>query len=74
VVTRGGRVQETIDIVRQRGGNVVAIAAIVDRSGGQLPNFGAPFISLVQLNVETFEPDKLPPDLAGTPAVKPGSK
>ena len=74
VVTRGGRVQETIDIVRSRGGEVVAIAAIVDRSGGQLPDFGAPFISLVQLNVETFEPDKLPPDLAGTTAVKPGSK
>src|SRR5215204_6181928 len=74
VVTRGGRVQETIDIVRSRGGEVVAIAAIVDRSGGQLPDFGAPFISVVQLNVETFEADKLPPDLAGTPAVKPGSK
>lgn len=74
VVTRGGRAQETIDIVRARGGVVVAVAAIVDRSGGQLPDFGAPFISLVQLNVETFDPDKLPPDLAGTPAVKPGSK
>ena len=74
VVTRGGRVQETIEIVRSRGGVVVAVAAIVDRSGGQLPDFGAPFISLVQLNVETFEADKLPPDLAGTPATKPGSK
>lgn len=74
VVTRGGRVQETIEIVRSHGGVVAAVAAIVDRSGGQLPDFGAPFISLVQLNVETFEPDKLPPDLAGTPAVKPGSK
>ena len=74
VVTRGGRVQETIDIVRSRGGVVAAIAAIVDRSGGNLPDFGAPFFSLVKLNVETFEPDKLPPDLAGTPAIKPGSK
>jgi orotate phosphoribosyltransferase len=74
VVTRGGRVQETLEIVRSRGGEVVAIAAIVDRSGGNLPDFGCPFVSLVELNVETFEPDKLPPDLAGTPAVKPGSK
>ena len=74
VVTRGGRVQETIDIVRSRDGVVAAVAAIVDRSGGQLPDFGAPFVSLVQLNVETFEADKLPPDLASTPAVKPGSK
>ena len=74
VVTRGGRVQETIDIVRARGGIVAAVAAIVDRSGGNLPDFGCPFIALTQLAVETFPPDQLPPDLAGTPAVKPGSK
>ena len=74
VVTRGGRVQETLDIVRSRRGVVVAITAIVDRSGGKLPDFGAPFFSLIKLNVETFEADKLPQDLAGTPAIKPGSK
>ena len=74
VVTRGGRVQETLDIVRGLGGEVVAVAALVDRSGGKLPDFGCPFVSLAQLNVETFEADKLPPDLDGTPAVKPGSK
>ena len=74
VVTRGGRVQETLDIVRSRGGVVVGIVSLVDRSGGQLPDFGAPFESLVRLDVETFEPDQLPPDLARTPAIKPGSK
>lgn len=74
VVTRGGRVLETIEIVRARGGVVVAVGAIVDRSGGKRADFGAPFISLVELNVETYEPDKLPADLAGTPADKPGSK
>ncbi len=73
VVTRGGRVQETVDIVRALGGEVVAVAALVDRSGGALPDFGCPFVSLAQLNAETFEADNLPPDLAGTPAVKPGS-
>jgi len=74
VVTRGGRVQETIDIIRAHGGVVVAAGAIVDRSGGNLPDFGCPFVSLVQMTPETFEADKLPPDLAGIPAVKPGSK
>ena len=74
VVTRGGRVQETIDIVRAHGGEVAAVAALVDRSGGNLPDFGCPFVPLTQLDVETFEPDKLPPDLAGSTAVKPGSK
>ena len=74
VVTRGGRVMETIEIVRQHGAEVVAVASIVDRSGGHLPDFGCPYISLTQLNVETFAADNLPPDLAGTPATKPGSK
>ncbi len=74
VVTRGGRVQETIQIVRDHGGIVAAAGSIVDRSGGQLPDFGCPFVSLVQMNVETFDPADLPMDLRGIPAVKPGSK
>jgi orotate phosphoribosyltransferase len=45
----------------------------VDRSNGTV-NFGVPFASLITLQVETFKPDKLPPDLAAIPAVKPGSK
>ena len=74
VVTRGGRVQETIDIVRAHGGIVSAVGVIVDRSGNKKPDFGCPFVSLVEMNVENFAADKLPPDLAKTPAVKPGSK
>lgn len=73
VVTKGGRVQETLDIVRAHGGTVLGAAAIVDRSNGTV-NFGVPFESLISLQVETFEADKLPPDLAKIPAVKPGSK
>jgi orotate phosphoribosyltransferase len=73
VVTKGGRVQETLDIVRAHGGNVVGVAMVVDRSNGGV-NFGVPFESLISLQVETFEADKLPPDLAKIPAVKPGSK
>jgi orotate phosphoribosyltransferase len=74
VVTRGGRVQETVDIVRSLGGVVVAIGSIVDRSGGNLPDFEAPFVSLVQMTPETFPADALPEDLVNIAAVKPGSK
>ncbi len=73
VVTRGGRVRQTIDIVREKGGVVVAVAVIVDRSGGNRADFGCPFFSLIEMNVETFEADNLPLDLANTPAIKPGS-
>jgi orotate phosphoribosyltransferase len=74
VVTRGGRVQETIDIAREHGGKAVGVVVIVDRSGGQRPDFGYPFLSLVKMNVETFSADDLPLDLRAIPAIKPGSK
>jgi orotate phosphoribosyltransferase len=73
VVTRGGRVQETIDIVRANGANVLGVAIVVDRSNGTV-KFGVPLFSLIALEVETFDPANLPPDLAKIPAVKPGSK
>jgi len=73
VVTKGGRVAETIQIVHEHGGRVLGVAAAVDRSNGKV-DFGVPFFSLLSLAVEAFEADKLPPDLAGMPATKPGSK
>lgn len=73
VVTKGGRVQETIDIVKANGGAVTGIAMLVDRSDGSV-NLGAPTVSLIKLHVEAFAADNLPPDLAATPATKPGSK
>jgi orotate phosphoribosyltransferase len=73
VVTKGGRVQETIDIVRANGGQMVGIGMAVDRSNGTV-KFGVPTFSLLAMQVETFDADKLPPDLASTPALKPGSK
>lgn len=73
VVTKGGRVQETIDIARSHGGDIVGIGMAVDRSGGTV-NFGIPTFSLLAMHVETFPADKLPADLASIPATKPGSK
>jgi len=73
VITKGGRVQETMDIVRQRQGIVLGVAMVVDRSNGEV-QLGVPMFSLLKLQVETFSPDNLPPDLARIPAVKPGSK
>jgi orotate phosphoribosyltransferase len=73
VVTKGGRVQETIDIVRANGGQVLGVAMVVDRSNGSV-NLGVPLFSLIRLHVETFDPHQLPPDLAAIPPMKPGSK
>ena len=72
VVTRGGRAQEAINIVREHGGSLQAVAVLVDRSNGKYKP-DVPLHSLLQMIVETFEPDNLPEDLRGTEAVKPGS-
>jgi orotate phosphoribosyltransferase len=74
VVTRGGRLMETVEIVKRLGGVVAAAGCLVNRSGGNLPVMDFPFIGLVVMNPETFPADSLPPDLAATPAIKPGSK
>jgi orotate phosphoribosyltransferase len=73
VITRGGRLQETIDIVRAQGADLRAVTIVVDRSNGNYQP-DVPLHSLLAMEVETFEPDNLPEDLQNSEAVKPGSK
>lgn len=72
VITRGGRVRETVDLVDSRGGIVAGIAVLVDRSAGEA-KFAAPLVSLLQMNYPTYSADNLPASLRNIPAVKPGS-
>ena len=72
VVTRGGRVIECINIIRQAGGIPVAAAMLVDRSAGEV-RFDIPAVSLLELSFPTFPPDQIPEWLAAIPIEKPGS-
>ena len=72
VVTKGGRVQETMEIVRNLGGEVVGVGTLVDRSDGKV-DFGVQLKSLLRLQVETFEATACPLCKAGQPVMKPGS-
>jgi orotate phosphoribosyltransferase len=73
VVTTGLSSREAIAAVAAAGGKVVAEAALVDRSGGTA-DLGVPFFPLIRLEVPTYEAEKLPPELAAIPAIKPGSR
>ncbi len=73
VVTTGGSVKEVIDLVREAGGEVVAVGAIVDRSRGSA-SFGCPFFAVIDLDFETYEPADCPMCKNGGKAVKPGSR
>lgn len=72
VITRGGRVQETIDIVRAGGGRVAAVAVLVDRSGGTV-DFGAPTFRLLEMTPQVWSPDQCPLCARGIPIEHPGS-
>jgi orotate phosphoribosyltransferase len=73
VVTRGGRVQETIDIVNENGGIVAAIGILVNRSGGKA-SFDAPLVSLLEIEPITYDPADCPLCRDGLELVHPGSK
>jgi len=73
VVTTGLSSREAMEAVRAAGGEVLAEAALVDRSGGTA-ELGVPFYPLVAINFPTYADDELPPELAGTAAIKPGSR
>jgi len=72
VVTRGGRVLECLEIVRQAGGTTAGIAMLVDRSSGSA-RFEVPAVSLLELSFPTYPAHELPPELAAIPVEKPGS-
>jgi len=73
VVTTGLSSREAIEAVRQAGGDVIAEAALVDRSSGKA-DLGIPFFPLIRIDVPTYEAESVPPELAAIPAVKPGSR
>lgn len=73
VVTTGLSSREAIKTIAAEGGEVIAAASVVDRSGGGA-DLGVPFFPLIELNFPTYAPDEVPAELAATPATKPGSR
>jgi orotate phosphoribosyltransferase len=73
VVTTGLSSREAIKAVEEAGGEVIAAASIIDRSGGTA-DLGVPFYPLIELNFPTYAPEEVPAELAAIPATKPGSR
>jgi orotate phosphoribosyltransferase len=73
VITTGGSFREAVEPIVDAGGEVIACACIVDRSGGKA-EVGFPLVALASVDVPSYPADALPPDLAAIPAEEPGSK
>ncbi|MFA6814862.1 MAG: orotate phosphoribosyltransferase [Lentisphaeria bacterium] len=73
VITKGGRVAQTIELVRSYGAIPVGAACMVDRSTGTV-DLGVPFKSLLKLNLPTYKPEDCPLCAKKMPIDHPGSK
>ncbi len=73
IVTTGLSSRECIAAIQAAGGEVVAAACIVDRSGGRA-DVGVPLVALATLDVPAYAADALPPELAALPVEDPGSR
>ena len=81
VMTTGGSTRETIGVAKAAGGQVVGTASIVDRSpstgSGEAATslqFDVPFVTLLRIDLPTYEADRCPLCAQGLPVVKPGSR
>ncbi|MGH9740893.1 MAG: orotate phosphoribosyltransferase [Candidatus Acidiferrum sp.] len=73
VWTTGGSTLETIQVVEEAGGRVIAAGALIDRSGGKI-EFGVESQALLDLPIASYEPEDCPLCREGGAAVKPGSR
>ena len=73
VLTTGTSIREVIEVIRAAGGEVAAVAVLIDRTENPL-DFGVPFFAAHRVVATSFDPDNLPEELRSTPAIKPGTR
>jgi orotate phosphoribosyltransferase len=73
IVTTGLSSRECLAAISQSPGKLLGAACLIDRSGGAA-DLGVRLVALATLDIPAYAPDKLPPELAKLPAVKPGSR
>lgn len=73
IITTGLSSRECIAAIRRHPGALVGAACLIDRSGGKA-DIGVDRVALATMDIPTYEPTSLPPELAAIPAVKPGSR
>ena len=74
VVTTGKSSLEAVKCIQENGGVPVSVCSLIDRRGANDVSLTLPLISLMKLDVPTYKPDALPPELQNVPAMKPGSR
>lgn len=73
IVTTGLSSNESIDVIKGYGGNIIGEACLIDRSSGKA-NLEIQLISLTSIDIPTFNKNEIPESLKDIPAIKPGSR
>ncbi len=71
IVTTGGSIKEIINLLDDQDVNIVGICSLAHR--GEMIDFGYKYQTLVEIEIEAWEADKLPAWLSDIPITKPGS-
>ncbi|HVF52697.1 MAG TPA: orotate phosphoribosyltransferase [Actinomycetota bacterium] len=75
VITTGGSAREVVDLVREYGGNPIGVGALLDRAdAARTEPLGAPLVSLVTLEAQSWTPEDCPLCSSGAPLEDPGSR
>jgi orotate phosphoribosyltransferase len=76
VITTGKSSLETYDLIKKFDAKIVAEASLVDRSNDKNleEKMGVPVVSLLKVDVKTFDENNIPEELKNVPAIKPGSR
>ncbi len=74
VITTGKSIREVIDLVKSCGGEVVAVASLIDRNQPEPEAIPVRVEWLHTVRARSWPADALPDHLKDVPAVKPGSR
>ncbi len=72
ILTTGGSVRDTIEVVEGWGATLIGVAVLADRSGGTI-DFGVPLEAVLTLDIPKYAPDALPDWLAAIPLTERGT-
>ena len=75
VITTGGSAREVVELVEEAGGEVVGVAALIDRGDpSRPPELGAPLTSLARLTIDSWDEAECPLCEGGVALQDPGSR
>ncbi len=72
-VSTGGSIRKVVEVIQQSPSTLVGVAALFDRTGGKIQFEGVPFISLMEIEITSYDPSDCPLCQEHKPLIQPKS-